>query len=184
MRIISSLLAACLSFLTISSSFSAPSCDLSCSLRRAYFHCHTAASNPGTDPAMSMPTGMDMDSGSAMSEPVAAQIGHAKSDHLMSRDMNMAMKPVDETAEPEASTGASDDPFQIDSSCAHEACGQTVTSDSAPNPGPSQPASRCFVTFNLNGIAAIQAGFQRESCPATPPDTIPAIEPLAAPLRI
>lgn len=131
-----------------------------------------------------MPTGMDMDSGSGMSELVSEQAGHAKSDHLMSRDMYMAMKPVDETAEPEAATGASDDPYQIDSSCAHEACGQTITSDSPPNPGLSQPASRYFVTFSLTGIAAIRAGFQRESCPAIPPNTIPAIETPDVPLRI
>ena len=184
MRTIASLLAACLSFLTISALFSAPSCELSCRFRQAHFHCRTVASKPGNDPAMSMHPGMNMGSGNARSEVVWTQVAHAQPDHLMSRDMNMATKSVDETAQPETTTSASRDPFQIDASCAHEACSQTITSDSPPNAGLSRPDFPSLVTINFPALAAIRAGFHSGSCPAIPPDTIPAIEPLAGPLRI
>ena len=186
MRSITTLLAALLSLLMVSTSASASVCDLTCWFHQAHSDCHrpglAQASKGDTD--MSMP-GMDMGASNAENSMGPETVKRAMPAHsvAMSPQQEMIAERLEHGTKTQLGTSSMHDHSNRTSTCAHEVCSQVSASASPPNADHSQPSSLLWIPTYISNPVNLWTAFHWIS-PGSPPARILAVDCLTTSLRI
>ena len=186
MRRVTSLFAALLSLLLISTSASASACDLSCSFHEVHYGCQTAKS--GTrDKQSAMFMSPDMDMSSEHSEdtvrPASGVVATPEHPKSMSSRMEMPAGRFERVMKPQTGTRAMPDHSQTLSSCSHEPCSQISAFVSPSKNNCSQPKSLHWIAIIVLSPLNPNTRSHRIRVQTTPPNIL-AVDLLATTLRI